>query len=226
MHSYREPASELARCRLADPFRHKRRQVLASLLLLLKGERLNANWSLPQSPHVYGFTYESNRFLVVTREELEQIVCRWVNEHLWWSANSDAELHLMVEHLNISSHLVEFLNVFDLFKNLRKENPREFCKLIAPAILDFEQFVREWVQMKGRANVARDVICNTLGYKPKAWAEVERSDYLIYLAIDKSEVLPSALNLRIERFHQMNTVKESPTSHVRLVRQTQGVALE
>ena len=44
-HSFRQPVP-------ADPLRHSRRHILASVLLLLDSDRAFADWSLPQLPHV------------------------------------------------------------------------------------------------------------------------------------------------------------------------------
>ena len=75
-HSSRQPAPA------ADPLRHRRRDILASVLLLLECDRAFADWSLPQLPHVSGFTYKGNRFLVATDKEAEQIVWGWIENNL------------------------------------------------------------------------------------------------------------------------------------------------
>ena len=102
-HTSRQPAP-------ADPLRHSRRHILASVLLLLECDRALADWSLPQLPHVSGFTYEGNRFLVTTDKEAEQIVWGWLENNLWAVTNTDEDIELLLQHLQISPSLVEAFN--------------------------------------------------------------------------------------------------------------------
>lgn len=99
-YSSRQPAP------VADPLRHSRRHILASVLLLLDSDHALADWSLPQLPHVSGFTYKGNRFLVATDKEAEQIVWGWIENNLWAVTNTDEDIELLLQHLQISPSLV------------------------------------------------------------------------------------------------------------------------
>ncbi len=103
-HSSRQPAPA------ADPLRHSRRHILTSVLLLLDSDRTFADWSLPQRPHVSGFTYKGNRFLVATHKEAEQIVWGWIEDNLWAVTNTDEDMDLLLQHLQISPSLIEAFN--------------------------------------------------------------------------------------------------------------------
>ncbi len=103
-HSSRQPAP------VADSLRHRRRHILASVLLLLDSDRAFADWSLSQLPHVSGFTYKGNRFLVATDKEAEQIVWGWIENNLCAITNTDEDIELLFQHLQISPSLVEAFN--------------------------------------------------------------------------------------------------------------------
>ncbi|MEG4940754.1 hypothetical protein [Microcoleus sp. F4-D5] len=181
----------------ADPLRHSRRNILASILLLLECDRALADWFLPQLPHVSGFTYKGNRFLVATHKEAEQIVWGWIEHNLWAVANTDEDIDLLLQHLQISPSLVEAFNGQATLNYLRTAHPRKFCKLLSPAIANPTQFVQALFENRSRPGLVKRAICESAQFSPLAWTEVERAGYLIYCIVDRPEVLPGSLKLTI-----------------------------
>jgi hypothetical protein len=78
--------------------------------LLLDSDRALAEWSLPQLHHVSGFTYKGNRFLVATDKEAEQIVWGYIENNLWVVSNTDEDVDLLLQHLQIFPSLVKAFN--------------------------------------------------------------------------------------------------------------------
>ena len=188
--SYRQPVP-------ADPLRHSRRNILASILLLLDSDRALADWSLPQLPHVSGFTYKGNRFLVATMKEVEQIVWGWIENNLWAVSNTDEDIDLLLQHLQISPSLIEALNGQATLNYLRTVHPRKFCKLLSPAIANPTQFVQALFENRSRPGLVKRAICESAQFSPLAWTEVERAGYLIYCIVNQPEVLPGSIKLTI-----------------------------
>ncbi|MEG3918490.1 hypothetical protein QUA07_04985 [Microcoleus sp. T3_A4] len=201
-HSSRKPAP------VADPLRHSRRHILASVLLLLDSDRAFADWSLPQLPHVSGFTYKGNRFLVATHKEAEQIVWGWLEDNLWAVTNTDEDMDLLLQHLQISPSLVEAFNGQAAINYLRTVHPRKFCKLLSPAIANPTQFVQALFENRSRPGLVKRAICESAQFSPLAWTEVEWAGYLIYCIVNQPEVLPGSLKLTINYPYPYKSMKE------------------
>ena len=201
-YSSRQPAP------VADPLRHSRRHILASVLLLLDSDRALADWSLPQLPHVSGFTYKGNRFLVATDKEAEQIVWGWLENNLWAVTNTDEDIELLIQHLQISPSLVEAFNGQAAIHYLRTVHPKKFCKLLSPAIANPTQFVQALFENRSRSRLIKRAICESAQFSPLATTEVERAGYLIYCIINQPEVLPGSLKLTINYPYSYKSMKE------------------
>lgn len=199
--SYRQPVP-------ADPLRHSRRNILASILLLLDSDRALADWSVPQLPHVSGFTYKGNRFLVATMKEVEQIVWGWIEDNLWAVSNTEEDIDLLLQHLQISPSLVEAFNGKATLNYLRTVHPRKFCQLLSPAIANPTQFVQALFENRSRPGLVKRAICESAQFSPLAWTEVERAGYLIYCIVNQPEVLPGSIKLRINYPYPYKPMKQ------------------
>jgi hypothetical protein len=176
--------------------------------LLLDSDRALADWSLPQLPHVSGFTYKGNRFLVATIKEVEQIVWGWIENNLWAVSNTDEDIDLLLQHLQISPSLIEALNGQATLNYLRTVHPRKFCKLLSPAIANPTKFVQALFENRSRPGLVKHAICESAQFSPLAWTEVERAGYLIYCIVNQPEVLPGSIKLTINYPYPYKPMKE------------------